>query len=145
MLGISKAMAVPMMAVVLLAAPSVMAQIERTPAPEGAEVYIITPEAGATVSSPVTVRFGLRNMGVAPAGVEGETTGHHHLLINTKLEDYNNPIPSDDKHRHFGGGQTEAIIELPPGDHTLQLLVGDHNHVPHQPPIASDVITITVK
>jgi len=118
---------------------------ERTKAPANAGVYFIAPGDGETVSSPVTVQFGLRNMGVAPAGVEKAKTGHHHLLINTELEDYNNPIPADENHVHFGGGQTEATVELPKGRHTLQLLVGDHNHVPHAEPVQSKVITITVE
>ncbi len=119
----------------------------QTEAPEGAEVYIISPEAGATLSNPVTVQFGLRGMGVAPAGVEQMNTGHHHLLINMPLDqiDLENPLPSDDNHRHFGGGQTEVTLELPVGTHTLQLLLGDHNHIPHVPPISSDVITVTVE
>ena len=91
------------------------------------------------------VRFGLKGMGVAPAGVEKENTGHHHLLINQKLEDGMNAIPADDKHRHFGGGQTEAAVTLPPGKYTLQLILGDHQHIPHNPPVQSEVITITVK
>ncbi len=119
--------------------------MDRTKAPEGAEVYFIEPANGATVSNPVTVKFGLKGMGVAPAGVEKENTGHHHLLIDQKLEDYNAPIPADDTHVHFGGGQTEATITLPAGQHTLQLLVADHNHIPHDKPIESEVITITVK
>jgi hypothetical protein len=117
----------------------------QTKAPDGARVYIIEPANGASVSSPVTVKFGLSGMGVAPAGVEKANTGHHHLLIDQKLEDKSSPIPADDKHVHFGGGQTEASVKLTPGQHTLQLYLGDHNHVPHQPPVASEVITITVK
>lgn len=119
----------------------------QTEAPEGAEVYFIAPEAGATLSNPVTVRFGLRGMGVAPAGVEQMNTGHHHLLINMPLDqvDLENALPSDDNHRHFGGGQTEVTLDLPTGTHTLQLLVGDHNHIPHVPPISSEVITVTVE
>lgn len=132
-------------AAVLMTAGTALADDHRTAAPEGGEVYIISPQDGATVSNPVTVRFGLRGMGVAPAGVEKEGTGHHHLLINATLADYDNPIPSDDAHRHFGGGQTEVELELPAGSHTLQLLVGDHNHVPHMSPIESGVITITVE
>ncbi len=116
-----------------------------TPAPPDAEVYIIAPADGATVSSPVTVRFGLRNMGVAPAGVEFPATGHHHLLVDTQLPPLDRPIPADARHRHYGGGQTEAILELEPGTHTLQLLLGDHAHVPHQPPVLSAPITITVR
>lgn len=118
-----------------------------TEAPEGAEVYFIAPEDGATLSNPVTVQFGLRGMGVAPAGVEQMNTGHHHLLINMPLDqiDLEAALPNDDNHRHFGGGQTEVTLELPAGTHTLQLLVGDHNHIPHNPPISSDVIMVTVE
>ena len=119
--------------------------IAQTAAPEGAKVYFIEPADGAVVSAPVTVRFGLSGMGVEPAGVEKAKTGHHHLLIDTKLEDYTAPVPADDNHKHFGGGQTETTIELAPGKHTLQLLLGDHNHIPHKPPVESAVITITVK
>ena len=119
--------------------------VAQTAAPEGAKVYFIEPADGAVVSGPVTVRFGLSGMGVAPAGVEKAKTGHHHLLIDTKLEDYTAPVPADDNHKHFGGGQTETTIELAPGKHTLQLLLGDHNHIPHKPPVESEVITITVK
>lgn len=127
------------------AGSTALADGHRTKAPAGAEVYIISPADGATVSSPVTVKFGLKGMGVAPAGVEKAKTGHHHLLIDTQLEDYDNPIPSDDKHRHFGGGQTEVTVDLPAGEHSLQLLVGDHNHVPHMPPIESKPISINVQ
>lgn len=116
------------------------------PAPEGAAVYFISPPAGAVVENPVTIRFGLRNMGVAPAGVERDSAGHHHLLIDVAdLPDLSMPLPASDKVRHFGGGQTEATIELQPGTHTLQLLLGNHLHVPHSPPVISDTITITVK
>jgi hypothetical protein len=118
---------------------------DRTPSPPGAIVYIVSPADGATVSSPVTVVFGLKGMGVAPAGTEMEKTGHHHLIIDAPLPAMDDPIPADDNHKHFGGGQTETTIELPPGEHTLQLLLGDLNHVPHEPPVVSDRITITVK
>jgi hypothetical protein len=120
------------------------AAMERTPAPEDAEVYIIAPKDGARVTSPVTVRFGARNVGVAPSGVDQAATGHHHLLIDTDLPALNQPIPSDDRHVHFGGGQTETTIDLAPGEHTLQLLMGDARHVPHDPPITSEPVTITV-
>jgi hypothetical protein len=129
----------------IAAAPAAALALERTPAPEGAAVYFISPEDGATVSSPVTVRFGARNMGVAPAGVDKEGTGHHHLLIDTGMPDASKPVPADEHHKHFGGGQTETTIELEPGEHTLQLLVGDHRHVPHDPPVTSEKITITVE
>lgn len=120
--------------------------LARTPAPEGAQVYIISPAHGEVVSSPVMVKFGLRGMGVAPAGVDKPKTGHHHLLID--VADYpalDKPLPADANHKHFGGGQTETSIELPPGSHTLQLIMGDKNHIPHDPPVVSKQITITVK
>jgi hypothetical protein len=117
-----------------------------TVAPEGARATIITPANGATVTNPVTVQFGLAGFGVAPAGIQKENTGHHHLLIDVdQLPDMNLPIPMDDKHRHFGGGQTQVTLELPPGKHSLQLLMGDHNHTPHNPPVLSEKITIEVK
>jgi len=119
--------------------------MDKSPAPEGAEVYIISPENGATVSSPVTVVFGLSNMGVAPAGVDKEHTGHHHLIIDAPLPDMDLPIPADDNYKHFGKGQTETTIELAPGKHTLQLLMGNFIHVPHADAVASDVVEITVK
>lgn len=124
-----------------------LAMDHQTAAPEGAEVYFIAPEAGSTLSNPVTVQFGLRGMGVAPAGVEQMNTGHHHLLINMPIDqvDLEAALPNDDNHRHFGGGQTEVTLDLPAGTHTLQLLVGDHNHIPHNPPIFSDLITVTVE
>lgn len=126
------------------AAASAQEALPRTPAPERAGVYLIGLEDGAEVSSPLVVRFGLSKMGIAPAGTENPATGHHHLLIDTELADPTVPIPSDDHHRHFGGGQTETTIELPPGEHTLQLVVGDHLHIPHDPPIVSDRITVIV-
>ena len=114
--------------------------------PEGASVYIVTPGHGEVVSSPVKVVFGLSGMGVAPAGMDKVNTGHHHLLVDTGLpEDLGMPIPSDDRYRHFGGGQTEVVIELAPGEHTLQLLFADYTHTPHSPPVLSEQITITVK
>ncbi len=112
----------------------------------GAKAYIISPADGATVSSPVTVRFGLSGFGVAPAGVERAKTGHHHLLIDVEeLPDSNGPIPGDEHHRHFGGGQTEVTLDLAPGTHRLQLLLGNHQHVPHNPPVLSEPVTITVE
>ena len=127
--------------ILLLVSPVAIA---RTPAPADADVYFISPADGATLSSPVTVRFGLENMGVAPAGIDKQNTGHHHLLINTGLPPLDQPVPSDDQHRHFGGGQTQTTLELAPGTYTLQLLLGDQNHIPHDPPVKSDVIRITV-
>jgi len=117
----------------------------RTPSPAGAKVFIIEPADGAEVASPVTVKFGIEGMDVAPAGTDKEHSGHHHVLIDTKLEDVNAPIPADENHVHFGKGQTEAQLELKPGKHTLQLVLGDHNHIPHDPVVQSEVITVTVK
>lgn len=114
-------------------------------APADAKVMILEPANGATVSSPVTVKFGLKGMEVSPAGTEKPNSGHHHLLINQKLADPKVGIPADDKHKHYGKGQTEDVVTLPPGTHTLQLVLADHNHVPHNPLIQSEVITITVK
>lgn len=129
----------------LLAPLAASADDHRTAAPDGAAVYFITPADGASVTSPVLVRFGLSGMGVAPAGTDKDKTGHHHLLIDRTLEEADDPIPADDNHRHFGGGQTETTVELAPGEHTLQLVLGDHNHIPHMPPVMSKVITITVE
>ncbi|MEM9625929.1 MAG: DUF4399 domain-containing protein [Pseudomonadota bacterium] len=131
-------------AIMLPLAGAAMAQ-DLTPSPDGASVYIISPADGNAVGSPLTVVFGLSGMGVAPAGTETENTGHHHLLINTDLPPLDEPIPADENHVHFGGGQTQVQIELPPGEHTLQLLLGDLNHIPHDPPIMSDPITVTVE
>lgn len=125
---------------------------DRTPAPDGASVYFIGLEDGATVAAPVAVRFGLSGMGVAPAGVEREATGHHHVLIDRAAfgdadmdaEAMEVGLPADDNHRHFGGGQTEVTLDLAPGTHTLQLVLGDAFHVPHDPPVVSEVISVTV-
>ena len=120
--------------------------IVRKAAPAGAMTYLIEPVDGATVSNPVHVVFGLKGIGVAPAGTDRPDAGHHHLLIDAGLPaDLAVPIPNDDTHKHFGGGQTETTLMLSPGKHTLQLLVGDHLHVPFDPPIASSVVTIEVK
>jgi hypothetical protein len=115
-------------------------------APKNAVEYIISPKDGATVSSPFVVRFGLSGMGVAPAGVDKPNTGHHHLLIDLEeLPPGGVPLPANDHIVHFGGGQTETRLSLPPGKHTLQLELADANHVPFQPPLISERITITVK
>ena len=131
----------------LLAAMPLAATAGDTPAPEGAKVYFINLQDGDTVTSPVFIQFGLSGMGIAPAGTEAENTGHHHLIINEKIEgeelDYG--IPADEQHVHFGKGQTEATIELPKGTHTLQLVLGDWSHVPHDKPVMSDRITVTVE
>jgi hypothetical protein len=119
----------------------------QTAAPPNASVYFINLKDGETVTSPFKVQFGLIGMGIAPAGVERPNTGHHHLLIDTTIspDELKQPIAMDDKHRHFGGGQTETMLNLPPGQHTLQLELADWSHVPFNPPIASPIITLTVK
>jgi hypothetical protein len=130
----------------LVAGGLVLAQATRTKAPEGASVYFISPRNGATVSSPFTVQFGLKGMGVAPAGVTLPNTGHHHLLIDVaKMPDMSQPLPATDNIRHFGGGQTEVELKLPAGQHTLQLVLGDYLHTPHEKPVVSEKITVTVK
>jgi hypothetical protein len=118
-----------------------------TNAPANAYCYIGWPTDGQVVAAgkPFRVWFGLRYMGVAPKGVAFNNTGHHHLLIDTELPPAGEQIPSDRNHLHFGAGETETMLELPPGKHTLQLLMGDENHVPHTPPVISKKITITVR
>ena len=116
----------------------------RTPSAEGAAVYFIDLKDGASVPTKVTIRFGLREMGVVPAGFDRENSGHHHLLIDTELPPLFEPIPNDFNHLHFGGGQTEAQVTLKPGPHTLQLLLGDKDHIPHNPPVMSSRIRIIV-
>ncbi len=129
----------------LLVGASLAAAQERTPSPAGAEVYLIAPKNGAHVSSPFVVRFGLKGMGIAPAGIKFDNTGHHHLLIDTDPPaDLGAPLPATDKIVHFGKGQTETSLTLSPGKHTLQLLLADQNHIPHSPPLLSQKITITV-
>ncbi len=128
----------------LLQLPS--AQSARTAAPENAQVYFIWPSDGTVIpNGKFWVRMGLRNMGVAPKGSDVAKTGHHHLIIDSELPPLDEPIPNDRNHLHFGAGETEARVELPPGKHTLQLLLGDANHVPHDPPVQSKKITVIVK
>ena len=110
-----------------------------------ARVYFINLEDGDEVESPFLIQFGLSEMGIAPAGIDRENTGHHHLLINVKDLDFSKPIPASKNHIHFGGGQTESLVELPPGDYRLQLVLGDMTHTPHTPPVVSEQINITVK
>lgn len=147
------------LAVATLAAPVAFAQAPKAPAPaapapaaqtppaQGPTVYFINLKDGQTVKSPFKVQFGLTGMGVAPAGVEKDKTGHHHLLVDAKLspEEMKAAIPVDAKHLHFGGGQTEAMVTLPPGQHTLQLVFANWSHIPFDPPLVSPVIKITVK
>lgn len=108
------------------------------------KVYFINIEDGDSLESPFLVQFGLSNMGIAPAGIDKENTGHHHLLINVEDINFNMPIPSSSNHIHFGGGQTETLVTLSPGEYSLQLLVGDKFHIPHNPPVISEKIKITV-
>ncbi len=126
-------------------AAATAADLPRSPSPKDVELYINSPNDGETLTSPVTVRFGLRGMGIAPAGLAMENTGHHHLLIDTAPPAFNMPIPADANHVHFGKGQTEAQVTLAPGKHTLQLLLADHLHIPHDPPVMSKLITVIVK
>lgn len=141
----------PFAAALLLAlvAPPVLADapaLPRSPAPDGARVYFIAPQDGQTVGRTFTVRFGLSGMGVAPAGIQMEHTGHHHLLVDLDtLPPEGQPLPADSQHIHFGKGQTETTLTLEPGTHTLQLLLGDHLHIPHQPPVVSERITVVVE
>lgn len=117
-----------------------------TPRPDDAYLYIGWPRDGEVITQqPFRVWFGLRNFGVAPAGVERANTGHHHLIIDAPLPAADEEIPNDKNHLHFGAGQSEVMLELPPGRHTLQLVMGDHDHVPHDPPLVSRRVTIYVK
>ena len=127
--------------VVLVGSPAIAQQ---STMPQDAKVYIIWPSDGQVIKGAFWVRMGLSGAGVAPAGVQKANTGHHHLIVDAELPPLDQPIPNDHNHLHFGLGQTEARLDLPPGRHTLQLLLGDENHIPHQPPLYSKRITITV-
>ena len=149
MLSAAPAAAVSLVLAILIlgfSALSVNAEggIPRSERPDDARVYFISPGNGETLTSPVVVRFGLGGMGVAPAGVEKHGTGHHHLVIDADLPAPNLPIPKSDHYSHFGKGQTEVSLDLAPGTHTLQLVLGDHIHMPHDPPVVSERITVTV-
>ena len=119
----------------------------RTPAPTGAEAYIIAPRNGEKIHGPVTVRFGLKGMGIAPAGIKFDNTGHHHVIVDTDVSELklDAPLPMTDKIRHFGKGQTETTLTLPPGKHTLELVFADYVHMSFDPPLHSKKITITVE
>jgi hypothetical protein len=127
------------------AAAAPVAAMPRTPAPAGATVFIVSPKDGDTVTSPVQVVFGISGMALGPALEKNDNAGHHHLLVNTDLADPGVPIPNDATHVHFGKAQTEGSVELPPGQHTLQLVLGDYLHIPFDPVIASPKISVTVK
>jgi hypothetical protein len=130
-------------AAALIALPALA---DRTPSPAGAEAYIISPKDGAKVKSPVAVVFGLKGMGIAPAGIKFDNTGHHHLLVDADPPaDLSKPLPADEHNVHFGKGQTEGSVTLAPGKHTLQLLLADSLHTPHDPAVISKKITITVE
>ena len=120
---------------------------QETPSAADAKVYFINLKDGDVVKGPVLAQFGLSGMGIAPAGTEAENTGHHHLLVDVAMSDAEllEPILMDDNHRHFGKGQTEVLLDLAPGKHTLQMLLGDWTHIAHLPPVMSEVITITVE
>lgn len=121
------------------------AALPRSASPDGARVFFITPADGDTVSNPVQVEFGIEGMSVAKAGSDVPESGHHHLIVDAELPDLGMPIPASDSYIHFGDGSTSTELTLTPGEHTLQLLLGDHMHIPHDPPVASETITITVK
>ena len=122
-----------------------VATLAPTPSPDGARVFFISPADGETLSNPVKVVFGIKGMDVVPAGTHAPDSGHHHLLIDSDLPDFGLPIPKDSNHIHFGDGSTETEITLKPGPHRLQMLLGDHLHIPHDPPLISDSITIHVE
>jgi hypothetical protein len=127
------------------AAASAPAALARTPAPEGARVYFITPADGDVVTSPVLIEFGIEAMAVVPAGQMAPSSGHHHVIIDADLPPMNLPVPADANHVHFGDGRTRTELALEPGQHTLQLVFADHLHIPHDPPVVSERITITVE
>ena len=119
--------------------------LPKTTSAPGASVFFISPEDGATVSNPVKIEFGIDGMTVVAAGVNDEHSGHHHLLVDTGLPPLDLPVPADPMHIHFGDGSTSTELTLNPGEHTLLLLLGDHLHIPHEPPVSSPTITITVE
>lgn len=130
---------------VVLAGPSVPARAGETPSPPGSKVYIVWPHNGDVIhGGKLWLRMGARGIGIAPANIIKPKTGHHHVVVDADLPDFDDEIPSDKNHLHFGAGQTEARLDLPPGQHTIQLLFGNHDHVPHDPPLYSRKITITV-
>ena len=127
-------------------APAEQPSLPRSPAPDGARVFFITPADGDTVSNPVNIEFGIEGMSVVAAGVDEMHSGHHHLIVDAELPaNLGMPIPADENYIHFGDASTSTELTLEPGQHTLRLLLGDHLHVPHDPPVTSDVITITVE
>lgn len=142
---------VPLLFVLLLSfsldrAPVLAAVTQLSPAPETAHTYLISPRDGDTVGRDFAVKFGLSGMGIAPAGINKDNTGHHHLLIDVaELPDLTEPLPATEQIRHFGGGQTETQLSLAPGEHSLQLVLGNYSHVPHDHPVVSERVMITVE
>jgi hypothetical protein len=137
--------AVPILAAAALALPLAAAAAERQPSPPDAKVYIVWPRDGQVIKGgKFWLRMGASNVGIAPAGVQKVNTGHFHVIVDADPPPMDEPIPNNKNYLHFGGGQTEARLELPPGKHTLQLLMGDGNHVPQDPPLLSQKITVTV-
>ncbi len=140
----------PIAAIILMAASTGFATAQDSKSAPGAKAYFLNIKSGDTLTSPVTIKFGLSGMGIAPAGLQGDATantGHHHLIIDKELkgEALKQPLPADANHVHFGKGQTEATVTLAPGKHTLQIVLGDWTHIPHNPPVMSEQITVTVK
>lgn len=131
----------------LMTLTALAAELPRSPAPEGARLYFISPLDGDTVPATFMVKFGLTGMGVAPAGIDHPNTGHHHVIINVPDEQIplDRPLPANEQYVHFGGGQTETELTLPPGEHTLKLVLGNHLHIPHDPPVMSETITVVVE
>jgi hypothetical protein len=121
------------------------AALPRSASAAGASVFFISPNDGDTVSSPINIEFGINGMTVVAAGVNDSDSGHHHLLVDTGLPNLELPVPADANHIHFGDGSTSTELSLEPGEHSLQLLLGDYLHIPHSPPVASELITITVE
>jgi len=141
-----KNLKITVLLVLLIAALPLVVSAQYENAPKDAKTYIIAPQNGSVVPTTFTVKFGLHGMGVAPSGVKAENTGHHHLLIDVdEMPDMSKPLPANDHVIHFGGGQTETTITLEPGKHTLQLVLGNFAHIPHNPPVKSEKITIYVK
>ena len=126
-------------------APEVSAQNLVSHAPGDAQAYIVEPSDGAVLPETFKVKFGLSGMDLAPAGVDRDNTGHHHLLIDRPEFELNTSLPSTEQIRHFGKAQTETELTLPPGKHTLQLVLGNYAHVPHDNPVISEPITVTVE
>jgi hypothetical protein len=143
-LGLQLSILIPISALFLLGGPASAAVGGPTPSSPGAEVYFIGLKDGDTIATKATIHFGLRGMGVAPAGSDRANAGHHHLIVDAPTPALDAEIPNDFQHLHFGAGQTETELTLSPGEHTLQLVLGDKNHIPHSPPVISERIKVKV-